>query len=97
MSTRRALENFCRTEARGQLGRAGGALSCCDKATHRCGACATTEAAARRRYADGRTEWPDSAWLPTLASLRIPADFADAPRCTHKLCVWDDLKYAPPE
>ena len=37
------------------------------------------------------------AWLPTLASLRIPADFADAPRCTHKLCVWDDLKYAPPE
>ena len=96
-STRRTLENFCRTEARGQLGRAGGALSCCDKATHRCGACATTEAAARRRYADGRTEWPDTAWLPTLASLRIPAEFADAPRCTHKLCVWDDLKYAPPE
>ena len=92
----RELETFCKTEARGRLGRGPQMHSCCPHGQKLpCHTCSSTE---RRAVNESKLKWPNDLWIPLYASLELPSGAGENgvwPRCTHPLCTGADRKRFP--
>ncbi|KAL1496694.1 hypothetical protein AB1Y20_014288 [Prymnesium parvum] len=95
-SSRRALEHFCRVEARAKLGWPGyKPRACCPPHVGACHECTKSE---RRPVKEAELSWHVKSWLPVWAHLRDPPEFAavgPAWRCEHPLCTGSDRQRFP--